>query len=219
MKGTLLAAFATVSLSFSFIGFPTVVTVEPALAQGSDVLVQGGLQLPRSHRYELYDRVNQTYTPVRVETVPSYVQQGAWIHDRTAGLWVSHPSVGEPNPQYTAATTVPGRDVRRGEELLGQLEVDFRADNDVIEVGRDEGRFQRIRLVVRGAPIQLRDMKVIFDDDSVFDAVTQDRVLREDSAHVIDLPGQRRIIKRITFRYRSIDRREGKATVLVYGEH
>jgi hypothetical protein len=31
-------------------------------------------------------------------------------------------------------------DLRR-EELLGQREVDFRADNDVIEVGRSEGRF------------------------------------------------------------------------------
>ena len=122
--------------------------------------------------------------------------------------------MGNPNPQYTAAR----RDSRR-EELLGQREVDFRADRDVIEVGRDEGRFQKIRVVVRGAPLQLRDMKVIFADDSVFDPVSQDRILREDSTYVFDLPGHRRIIKRITFQYRSIDRREGKATVLVYGEH
>ena len=104
-------------------------------------------------------------------------------------------------------------------ELLGQREVDFRADSDVIEVGRNEGRFQRIRVVVRGAPLQLRDMKVIFADDSVFDPVSRDRILREDSAYVFDLPGHRRVIKRITFLYRSVDRREGRATVLVYGEH
>ena len=104
-------------------------------------------------------------------------------------------------------------------ELLGQREVDFKGDRDAIEVGRNEGRFQKIRVVVRGAPIQLRDMKVIFVDDSVFDPVSRDRILREDSAYVFDLPGHRRLIKRITFLYRSIDRREGKATVLVYGEH
>jgi len=104
-------------------------------------------------------------------------------------------------------------------ELLGQRNVDFKADRDTIEVGRNEGRFQKIRVVVRGAPIQLRDMKVIFIDDSVFDPVSRDRILREDSAYVFDLPGHRRVIKRITFLYRSIDRREGKATVLVYGEH
>jgi hypothetical protein len=224
MKGTLLAAFATVSLSFSFIGFPTVVTVAPAFAQGSDVLVQGGLQLPRSHRYELYDRVNQSYTPVRVETVPSHVQQGAWIHDRTTGVWVAHPSVGEPNPQYVASG--PGRDGprdgrrdgRRGEELLGQRQVNFRADSDVIEVGRREGRFQKLRVVVRGAPIELRDMKVTFGDDSVFDASGK-QILRENSAFVLDLPGDRRSIKSIAFQARSVNRREGKATVLVYGRH
>ena len=104
-------------------------------------------------------------------------------------------------------------------ELLGQREVDFRADRDVIEVGRSEGRFQKIRVVVRGAPLELRDLKVVFADDSVFDPVSRDRVLREDSAYVFDLPGQRRVIKRITFLYRSVHRREGKATVLVYGEH
>ena len=107
----------------------------------------------------------------------------------------------------------------RREELLGQLEVDFRADNDVIEVGRSEGRFQKLRVIVRGAPIELRDMKVIFDDDSVFDVATRTRILRENSEIVIDLPGERRVIKRIAFQYRSVDRREGKATVLVYGRH
>jgi hypothetical protein len=214
MKRTLLAAFAAVFLFSGLTGFPNVVTVTPALAQGSDVLVQDGLRLPRSHQYELYNAENASYGTVRVDTVPSYVKQGAWIYDRTARAWVSHPSVGNPNPHYAAS----GRDFRR-EELLGQLEVDFRADRDVIEVGRDEGRFQKIRIVVRGAPIQLRDLKVIFADDSVFDPVSRERVLQEDSAYVFDLPGDRRIIKRITFLYRSIDRREGKATVLVYGEH
>jgi len=82
-------------------------------------------------------------------------------------------------------------DLRR-EELLGQREVDFRADNDVIEVGRSEGRFQKIRVVVRGAPIELRDMKVIFDDDSVIDVPRRSRILRENSDFVIDLPGERR---------------------------
>jgi len=103
-------------------------------------------------------------------------------------------------------------------ELLGRREVDFKADRDVIEVGRHEGLFRKLRVVIRGAPIQLRDMKVIFTDNSVFDPVTRDHLLREDSAYVFDLPGHRRAIKRITFLYRSINRREGKATVLVFGE-
>ena len=298
MKHTLLALSAALFLFSGFTGFPAVVTVAPALAQGGDVLVQDGLWLPRSHRYELYNPENAVYGAVPVDTVSSYVRQGRWIYDRTAEAWVSHPSVGQPNPQFVATgresrreARVPDHDVLvqdglwlprshryelynpenavygavpvdtvssyvwqgrwiydrtaeawvshpsvgtpnpqfvasgrefhpqfRREELLGQLEVDFRADRDVLEVARDEGRFQKIRIVVRGAPIQLHDMKVIFADDSVFDPVSRNRILHEDSAYVFDLPGERRMIKSITFLYRSIDRREGKATVFVYGE-
>ena len=215
MKHTLLALSAAFFLFAGCPGFPAVVTVTPALAQG-DVLVQDGLWLPRSHRYELYNPENAAYGPVPVDTVSSYVRQGRWIYDRTAEAWVSHPSVGQPNPQFVASRR-DFRDARR-EELLGQLEVDFRTERDVLEVARDEGRFQKIRIVVRGAPLQLHDMKVTFADDSVFDPVSRGRILQEDSAYDFDLPGDRRMIKRITFLYRSVDRREGKATVLVYGE-
>ena len=72
------------------------------------VLTQDGLQLPRSHQYELYNAENGTYGVVRIGNVASYVRQGTWIYDRTADVWVSHPSVGTPNPQY-----VYGRGPRR----------------------------------------------------------------------------------------------------------
>jgi hypothetical protein len=111
MKHTLLAAFTAVFLFSGLTGFPTVVTVTPALAQGGDVLVQDGLRLPRSHRYELYNPGTGSYATVRVNTVPRSVSQGTWIYDRTADEWVSHPSVGHPNPQFTAG----GRDFRRWE--------------------------------------------------------------------------------------------------------
>jgi hypothetical protein len=214
MKRALLAASAAVFLFSGLTGFPTVATVTPALAQTSDVLIQDGLLLPRSHKYERYNPENRSYRTVKVDAVARYAKQGTWVFDRTADVWVSHPSVGNPNPQYAAS----GRDSRR-EELLGQTEVNFKADHDVIKVGRDEGRFEKLRVVVRGAPIQLRDMKITFADDSVFDAVSQDRIVRENSEYVVDLPGHQRSIKRIDFAYRSVDRREGKATVLVYGEH
>jgi hypothetical protein len=91
MKYILLAAFAAV---FLFSG------LTPALAQRGDVLVQDGLRLPRSHQYEQYNAENASYGVVRIGTVAAHVRQGAWIYDRTAQEWVSHPSVGTPNPQY-----------------------------------------------------------------------------------------------------------------------
>jgi hypothetical protein len=100
MRHILLASLAAVVL---FSGFT------PALAQGRDVLTQDGLRLPRSHQYEQYNRESGSYGVVRIGSVPEYVRQGAWIYDRTAQEWVSHPSVGTPNPYYV----VGGRDSRR----------------------------------------------------------------------------------------------------------
>jgi hypothetical protein len=101
---------------------------------------------------------------------------------------------------------------------LGRQEVDFRAERDTIQVGKDEGKFRRIRVVVRGAPIELRDLKIWFGDGAVFDPKVTHR-LREDAAFVLDLPGDRRVIERIGFLYRSTDRKDGKATVMVFGRH
>jgi hypothetical protein len=101
---------------------------------------------------------------------------------------------------------------------LGRQDVDFKADRDVIQVGRDEGKFRKLRIVVRGAPIELNDIKVVFVDGGVFDPKVK-HILKEDAGLLLDLPGERRVIQRISFLYRSINRREGRATVMVYGRH
>jgi hypothetical protein len=105
-----------------------------------------------------------------------------------------------------------------GREFLGQREVDFRGDRDVIHLRPSEGSFRRVRIDVQGAPIQLRDLKLVFSNDSVFDPELQHHVVREGSSLVFDLPGNRRVIRSIAFVYRSVDRHEGKALVKVYGE-
>src|SRR5262245_29980595 len=74
-----------------------------AVAQTSgDVLVTGGLALPQSHRYEIYNATAGTYSPVDVNTVPSYVQKKTRVYDRTAGVWVVDAS-GKLDPRYAAS--------------------------------------------------------------------------------------------------------------------
>ena len=116
MRRTILAAVAAISLLTGLTGFPTGARVAPVLAQ---VVVIEGMQLPRTHRYELYDAQTGGYTGVSIDTVPRYVRQGAWIYDRTADRWVSHPSVGTPNPEYTASP----RDTRQGAWRDEEVEV------------------------------------------------------------------------------------------------
>jgi hypothetical protein len=102
-------------------------------------------------------------------------------------------------------------------ELLGRQQVDFKADHDRIDVGRSEGKFRQLEIRVQGAPVEIRRMVVIFANDEKFDPRIRRRFDESARTHVIDLPGDRRIIKRIDFDYVSPNRRAGKATVEVYG--
>lgn len=102
-------------------------------------------------------------------------------------------------------------------EVLGRSEVDFKKDHDRITVGRGEGRFKQLQLRVKNAPIEISDMVVTFQNDETFRPKVRHRFEEGSGVRSIDLPGDRRAIKRIDFRYKSINRREGKGTVEVLG--
>lgn len=100
-------------------------------------------------------------------------------------------------------------------ESLGQREVDFRNDRDQIEVGRNEGRFRQLQIRVKNAPIEISDMVITMGNDQVVRPKMRHKFTAGSGSQIIDLPGERRSIKRIDFSYKSISRREGKGTVEV----
>jgi hypothetical protein len=102
-------------------------------------------------------------------------------------------------------------------ELLGRQEADFKNDHDRIDVGRKEGSFRQIQIRVDRGPVDIHNMILTFDNGETYKANIRHRFNEGSKSHVIDLPGNRRVIKKIDFNYRSTDRREGKATVAVYG--
>ena len=106
---------------------------------------------------------------------------------------------------------------REGWELLGQSEADLRNDRDRIQVGRREGTFRALRVVVRGAPLEMSDMVVTFGDGQTFSPKIRYRFDENTSSREIDLPGDRRAIRSVDFNYQSVSRREGRATVYLYG--
>jgi hypothetical protein len=101
-------------------------------------------------------------------------------------------------------------------ELLGRKQVDFKRDRDRIEVGKKEGRFKALEIRVEGAPVEIEDMVVTFGNGETFKPGIRHRFEEGSRSKAIDLPGDRRTISRIDFNYRSVDRRDGKATVAVY---
>ena len=102
-------------------------------------------------------------------------------------------------------------------ELLGQREVDFKADHDQIDVGRSEGRFKQLQLGPRMRPSKSLIWSVTFGNDTTFTPKLRHKFTEKSASRIIDLPGERRTIKRIDFNYKSINRREGKGTVEVLG--
>lgn len=120
---------------------------------------------------------------------------------------------------FVLASCVPpgGRFGGRDWELLGEQVVDFRVERDRINVGRRENRFSALRIAVKGAPLEMRDMVVIFADGTKFSPNLRARFQENSWSRDIDLPGERRALRSIEFTYRSIDRREGRATVMLYG--
>jgi hypothetical protein len=116
-------------------------------------------------------------------------------------------------------TSVVGAAERRGRwQLLGEQEVEFKNDHDRIDVKRNAGPFRQLRIDVRDAPIEIREMVVTFADGKTFKPKIRAHFAEGRGSHVIDLPGNRRLIDAVDFVYRSINRREGKGKILLYAQ-
>ena len=102
-------------------------------------------------------------------------------------------------------------------ELLGRKDVSFLVERDTIDVGRSEGRLSALKIVVDGAPVEIRDIRVTFGDGSTFHPETRLTFAPGSESRSIDLPGRGRVIRKIDFVYRKTSGIFRQATVSVYG--
>ena len=84
---------------------------------------------------------------------------------------------------------------------LGERWVDGTHDRDVIWVGGREGGYRRIMIVVENSALEMYDVTVRFSDGSTFSPATRHVFAANTRSHVIDLPGARRNIQSVEFRY------------------
>ena len=103
-----------------------------------------------------------------------------------------------------------------GWQRLGERVVNGGADRDVIHVGRADGRFRALQVVVDGSALEMFDMVVVFGNGTSFSPPT--RLVFEPStkSRVIDLPGDARVIRRVEFRYGNLPG-GGRAHVELWG--
>jgi hypothetical protein len=101
-------------------------------------------------------------------------------------------------------------------DKLGERWVQGGADRDVIHVGKTQGMYKRIKLVVEHSAIELYDIVIVFGNGEQFSPQTRLVFGPGTTSREIDLPRNARYIKRIEFRYGNLPG-GGRAQVEVWG--
>jgi hypothetical protein len=101
-------------------------------------------------------------------------------------------------------------------EKLGERWVDGKVDRDTIAVGRAEGKFTAIQIKVEQSALEMFDVVVTFGDGSTWSPPTRLTFSKDSSSRVIDLPGDKRIIKKVDFKYGNLPG-GGRAQVELWG--
>lgn len=104
-------------------------------------------------------------------------------------------------------------------ERLGVRKVNYGLDHDVIPVGAHEGGFKKLKVVVNASPLNMHKMVVHFGNGTQENIDLKHNFTKASASRVIDLPGEKRIIKSIEFWYDTKNFAKGKATVRVFGMH
>jgi len=101
---------------------------------------------------------------------------------------------------------------------LGNAMVNGRVDRDKIHVGRDRGRFQRLRIKVERAPIEFHRVVVHYANGRSEEVDVRQRIAAGGQTRPIDLRGDERAIDSVEFVYSKGGWRSGsEPQVRLYG--
>jgi hypothetical protein len=120
----------------------------------------------------------------------------------------------------TRAEAAPRRESFRGRLAndwvrLGSKHIDGRRDSDTINVD-DRGKFRALMFRVTDSPARIKSVVVHFENGSTFKANIRETFSKGERSSTIDLPGDRRNVDRVTFRYSDL-RRGNDAEVALFG--
>lgn len=104
-------------------------------------------------------------------------------------------------------------------ELLGTRTVKFVNDRDEIMVTSSEGLFTALKIKVLNSAMDMNKMVVHFGDGSTEDIALKNVFRAGDESRVIDLPGNKRVIKKIVFWYDTKNYKKHRAVVELWGRH
>ena len=92
----------------------------------------------------------------------------------------------------------------RGWVLLGERTVNGQVDHDRIDVGRYEGKFSKLTIVVENSDLEMIDFAIQFGRGPAWHPPLQHFFREGQRTRAIDFPGDMREIRWIEFRYRNL---------------
>ena len=114
----------------------------------------------------------------------------------TVGYGAPPPAAGPPPPPPVA-----GHPDTSGWRFMGDAWVTGQVDRDYIRVGKYEGRFARVMLVVTDADLELRDLVIQFGNGQRWAPGVRTYFREGSRTRAIDLPGHVRFIRDVELVY------------------
>ncbi len=104
-------------------------------------------------------------------------------------------------------------------EHLGTRKVDFGLEKDVIVVTAAEGRFSKLRFNVTEGNLTMHRMVVVYGNGTRDELPVKHNFSKGSGTRVIDLQGNKRVVKKVIFWYDTKNASSRKATLRLYGKH
>ncbi len=102
-------------------------------------------------------------------------------------------------------------------KFIGDKNVGWGVDHDVIHTGNVNDDFRQIKLKVTDGPLKMYDIKIYFDNGDVQDVSIRSAFRMGSESRIIDLAGGLRHLSKIEFWYETKGFAKGKARVAVWG--
>lgn len=104
-------------------------------------------------------------------------------------------------------------------EKIGTRDVSYDLDKDEIIATRLEGIFTAIQVRVKNAPINMHKLEIQYGNGEIKEIDLRNNFAANSESKVIDLAGNKRVIKRAVFWYDTKDISERKGVVELWGRH
>ncbi len=104
-------------------------------------------------------------------------------------------------------------------EHLGTRTVNYKLDRDVIKVTAKDGRFKKLKLKVTNGSLNMHRVVVQYGNGEKQVIAIKKNVAKGGTTRLIDLKGNKRIIRDITFFYDTKNLSRKRAKVHVFGKH